>query len=67
MLSVWFTRLLLLNWALFALKDTISHTYNQGRRQEFFQGRALEGSPAIFQFSGGRGLNLDFLSLQWSK
>ena len=28
MLSVWFMRLLLLNWALFAVEDTISHTHN---------------------------------------
>ena len=35
------------------------HTHAQGRRQEFFQGRALGGSrgglPAIFQFPGGGG------------
>ena len=42
-------------------------TPSQGRRQEFFQGRALGGSPAIFQFPGEGGLNPDFWSLQWSK
>ena len=43
---------------------------SQGRRQEFFQGdlseAPREGCPAIFQFPGGRGLNPDFSSLQWS-
>ena len=36
---------------------------NQGRRQEFFQGRAPQ-TPPNFQ---GRGFNPDFLSFQWSK
>ena len=44
---------------------------NQGRRQEFFQGRALGGSrgglPSHFLISRGGGLNPDFWSLQWSK
>ena len=48
-----------------------SACYNQRRRQEYFQGRALEGSrgglPCHFSISRGVGLNPDFWSLQWSK
>ena len=49
----------------------IKHRSNQGRRQEFFQGRALGGLQGrapqpFFNFQGG-GLNPDFWSLQWSK
>ena len=51
-------------------ENDIFRDFVQGRRQEFFQGRALGGSrgglPSHFSISKG-GLNPDFWSLQWSK